>query len=258
MTAAAPAIALEGVSHVFGDAPPVEALRDVSLVVQEGMFASLLGPSGCGKSTILRMLSGLLVPSAGSVAVAGTDARGHSGLTAYMPQRDLLLPWRRVEENATFGAEMAGAGRDDTRTRARALLEQFGLAGFAHAWPSQLSGGMRQRLALLRTFLMPRQTLLLDEPFGALDAITRREMQAWLQGVWMSDRRSVLLVTHDVDEALVLSDVVFVMSPRPGHIVAEVAVDLPRPRGDRDVTSARFVALKTQVLTALRGETEPK
>jgi ABC-type nitrate/sulfonate/bicarbonate transport system ATPase subunit len=258
MTGAAPAIALDGVSHVFAGATPVEALRDVSLVVQEGTFASLLGPSGCGKSTILRMLSGLLVPSAGSVAIAGADARGRSGLTAYMPQRDLLLPWRRVEENATFGAEMAGADRDEARARARALLDQFGLAGFEHAWPSQLSGGMRQRLALLRTFLMPRQTLLLDEPFGALDAITRREMQEWLQGVWMGDRRSVLLVTHDVDEALVLSDVVFVMSSRPGRIAAEVAVDLPRPRGDRDLTSARFVALKTQVLTALRGETEPK
>src|SRR5688572_18631498 len=130
MTGAAPAIALDGVSHVFAGATPVEALRDVSLVVPEGAFVSLLGPSGCGKSTILRMLSGLLAPSAGSVMVAGADARGRSGLTAYMPQRDLLLPWRRVEENATFGAEMAGADRDETRARARALLEQFGLAGF--------------------------------------------------------------------------------------------------------------------------------
>jgi ABC-type nitrate/sulfonate/bicarbonate transport system ATPase subunit len=238
---------------VFAGDPPVEALRDVSFTVQDGAFVSLLGPSGCGKSTLLRMVAGLLAPSAGSVRVGALETSERAGLAAYMPQRDLLLPWRRVEENAIFGAEMAGADRDQARARARDLFGQFGLAGFERAWPSQLSGGMRQRLALLRTFLMPSDTLLLDEPFGALDAITRRAMQQWLQDVWMSDRRTVLLVTHDVEEAIALSDSVIVMSPRPGRIVANVAVDIARPRHDQELTSPQFVALKAQVLAALAG-----
>jgi ABC-type nitrate/sulfonate/bicarbonate transport system ATPase subunit len=231
----------------------VPVLDGVSLSVPGEAFVSLVGPSGCGKSTLLRVLAGLLVPDEGTATVDGEDAAGRPGLVAYMPQKDLLFPWRRALANATLGAEVAGVAKGEAQARARELLPLFGLEGFERAWPNQLSGGMRQRLALLRTFLTPRRTLLLDEPFGALDAITRREMQAWLQDVWQRDRRTVLFVTHDVEEALLLSDTVAVMSPRPGRIVARVAVPFARPRPPGLVVEPEFVALKSELLAALQG-----
>jgi ABC-type nitrate/sulfonate/bicarbonate transport system ATPase subunit len=252
-----PAISVERLSLTYRGQPPVRALDDVSLTVGMGQFASLVGPSGCGKSTLLRVLAGLIAPDQGVARVVGGDTRGRPGLAAYMPQRDLLLPWRRALSNATLGAELAGVRRDEARQRALDLLPRFGLDGFERAWPAQLSGGMRQRLALLRTFLVPRDVLLLDEPFGALDALTRRDMHAWLQDVWVADRRSALLVTHDVDEALSLSDVVYVMSDRPGRIVRRIDVPLPRPRSTADTASTAFGTLKAEVLEALhdgRGE----
>ena len=245
------AVRLEGVRHVFPGDPPVEAVADASLEVERGAFVSLLGPSGCGKSTLLRILAGLVEPTEGVATIDGESTVGQSGLAAFMPQRDLLLPWRRAEANAILGAEIAGVPVAEARRQAAELYERFGLEGFERSWPGQLSGGMRQRLALLRTFLMPRDTLLLDEPFGALDAMTRREMQEWLEGVWARDGRTVLLVTHDVDEALLLSDVVYVMSPRPGRITARIEVGLDRPRRTSDVTTPEFVALKAAVLEAL-------
>ncbi len=245
------AIAVRAVSHAFDQPRVVEVLREVSIEVPRAAFAVIVGPSGCGKSTLLRMLAGLLPPDSGAVAIDGADASKHRSLAGFMPQRDLLLPWRRVRDNAILGAQLSGVDRHQAREQAAALLGRFGLAGFEDAWPAQLSGGMRQRLALLRTFLMPRQTLLLDEPFGALDAITRREMQTWLQEVWLADQRTVLLVTHDVEEALILADVIFVMSPRPGRIVERIDVSLPRPRTDATTTTEDFVALKAAVLDAL-------
>lgn len=245
------AIDVRGVSLTYHGETQVQALADVDLAVREGQFVSLVGPSGCGKSTLLRALAGLVSPDAGTLRVDGQDANGRPGLAAFMPQRDLLLPWRRTLANAALGAELSGVPKAQAREQARALLARFGLEGFERAWPAQLSGGMRQRLALLRTFLVPRRVLLLDEPFGALDALTRRDMQDWLQQVWVADQRTVLLVTHDVDEALVLSDVVFVMSDRPGHIVARIDVDLPRPRDLASTTAPEFAALKADVLRSL-------
>ncbi len=236
------AIDVRGLSLTYAGHPPVVALDAVDLTVAPGEFAALLGPSGCGKSTLLRAVAGLVRPTAG-------EARAED--VAYMPQRDLLLPWRRVVGNATFAAELAGVPASEARKRTLALLGRFGLAGFERLWPAQLSGGMRQRLALLRTFLAPRQTLLLDEPFGALDAITRHEMQRWLQDVLAEVPRTVLLVTHDVEEALTLADTVYVMSPRPGRIVARVEVRLARPRDARTATSADFTNLKATLLSAL-------
>jgi len=246
-------IALEGVRHVFAGPPPVTALADVSLEVGEGRFVALIGPSGAGKSTVLRMLAGLLRPTAGAVRIAGEDVAGRTGHAAFMPQGSLLLPWRRVRDNATLGAEVSGQSRRDAYAHAAPLFDRFGLAGFEASWPSQLSGGMRQRLALLRTFLTPKPVLLLDEPLGALDAITRRSMQAWLQDVWQADGRTVLLVTHDVEEALILADSICVLSPRPGRIVERIDVDLPRPRTSRETTTPAFVALKARVLAALES-----
>ena len=239
------AIEVRGVSLTYAGRPPVHALDGVEFEVARDEFAALLGPSGCGKSTLLRVLAGLASPTTG-------EARADNA--AYMPQRDLLLPWRRVLGNAVFAAEMAGVPSAEARHRAEALLQRFGLAGFDGAWPAQLSGGMRQRLALLRTFLAPRETLLLDEPFGALDAITRRQMHGWLQNVLAAEPRTVLLVTHDVEEALTLADTIYVMSPRPGRIVTRLPVELPRPRTAATITSPEFTALKARLFTAIEGD----
>jgi ABC-type nitrate/sulfonate/bicarbonate transport system ATPase subunit len=229
----------------------VVALAGVDLGVPPGRFVSIVGPSGCGKSTLLRVLAGLLVPTGGQACVNGVSVVGRPGHIAYMPQRDLLMPWRRALANASLGAELGGLSREESRVQAAALFPTFGLAGFEKAWPLQLSGGMRQRLALLRTFLIPSTVMALDEPLGALDAITRRQMHGWLQEVLAADARTVLLVTHDVEEALILSDEVHVMSPRPGRIVATVDALWPRPRLPAIVTEPDFVARKAELLAAL-------
>ena len=206
-----------------GDAE-VAVLDRVSLTVADGEFVAVLGPSGCGKSTLLRVLADLAGADAavtGSVTVP-RDAAGRRA-TAWMPQRDGLLPWRRALSNAMVGAIAAGVPRERAQPRARELFEEFGLAGFERAWPHELSGGMRQRLALLRTCLAERPVLLLDEPFGALDPVTRRRMNAWLAGIGLADRAgsAVVLVTHDIDEAITLADRVLVLSERPGRVVLE-------------------------------------
>ena len=238
------AIEVDDLVHVHGRGPTaVTALDGTSVTVEHGEFVGIVGPSGCGKSTLLRILAGLLTPTAG---VARVDGRA-----AYMPQRDALLPWRRTIDNAVLGAVIGGVRRRDARARAARLLDDFGLAGFERSWPSQLSGGMRQRLALLRTFLTPADALLLDEPFGALDAITRRRFQAWLEGVWLADRRAVAFVTHDVEEALMLSDRILVMSSRPGRVIAEIDCPFERPRPATLITSPELVTRKTKLLAAL-------
>jgi ABC-type nitrate/sulfonate/bicarbonate transport system ATPase subunit len=241
-----------GVRKTFGDG--VEALRGVSLSVADGEFVSLVGPSGCGKSTLLRILAGLSEPSAGAVLVDGAPADRLLGSIGYMPQRDLLMQWRTTVENAAVGLELAGVGRGEARERARAQMARFGLAGFEQSRPSALSGGMRQRAALLRTFLAGREVLLLDEPFGSLDALTREAMREWLLGVWEADRKTILLVTHDVEEAVFLSDRVYVMSERPGSVEAEVAIALGRPRALELTESAPFAELRAQLLAPLRAQ----
>jgi ABC-type nitrate/sulfonate/bicarbonate transport system ATPase subunit len=253
VTPEAPAVEVRGLVHRYPGPPPVDVLAGLDLSVGRGEFVSLVGPSGCGKSTLLRVLAGVLAPTAGTAAVGGRDVVGVAGLAAFMPQRDLLLPWRRAIDNATLGAEIDGVARADARARAAPLFARFGLGGFERSWPSELSGGMRQRLALLRTFLLDREVLLLDEPFGALDAITRRQMYAWLQEVWLADGRTVLFVTHDVEEALYLSDRVVALSPRPGRVVTTLAVDHDRPRDPHLVTAQDFVAQRAEVLAALEG-----
>lgn len=238
------AILLDGLSHRFGE---LQVVRDVSLHVARGRFCALVGPSGCGKSTVLRVLAGLLQP--GAARIAGEPSA--PGRAAFMAQRDLLLPWRRALANATVGAEARGVDRAEARARAGALFERFGLAGFERAWPHQLSGGMRQRLALLRTFVAGLDVLLLDEPFGALDALTRRDLQRWLDTVLAESSHTVVLVTHDVEEALLLADEVVVLSPRPATVVARIESPYEHPRPNRLATTADFVQRKAAVLDAL-------
>jgi NitT/TauT family transport system ATP-binding protein len=231
----------------------VTAIDGLSFECRAGEVLGIVGPSGCGKSTLLELVAGLDDPSEGIVAVAGRR-EGHERLRrcALMPQRDLLLPWRSALDNAALPLELAGARRADARRRAAPLLERFGLEGFESARPGELSGGMRQRIAFLRTLLAGKPVLLLDEPFGSLDSITRAEMQEWLARALEEEARTVVLVTHDVEEALFLCDRVLVLSSRPGSVRAEIAVELSRPRPRREtVISPEFSALRRQALEAL-------
>jgi ABC-type nitrate/sulfonate/bicarbonate transport system ATPase subunit len=231
----------------------VQALDGLDLEVADGEFVSVIGPSGCGKSTLFTLLAGLEEPSAGTLWLDGErcDPSRLLGRVGYMPQRDLLLPWRTVLDNTIIGLEVAGVGRAEARRRALALFPEFGLTGFERRRPEELSGGMRQRAALLRTFLAGREVILLDEPFGALDSLTRAGMQQWLVQVWEEHRKTILLVTHDVDEALFLSDRVYVLSSRPGRVVLNLEVELPRPRHYDLITSEPFMAHKQRLLEHL-------
>ncbi|WP_226365551.1 ABC transporter ATP-binding protein [Pseudonocardia sp. ICBG162] len=240
-------VVVSDLSVSYGDLP---VLSGVSLDVAPGEFVSLVGPSGCGKSTLFGALAGILdgATVTGGIAVDGGPVRGAPfGL---MPQQDLLFPWRTVLDNTTLGLEVAGVGRREARERARALFEPFGLAGFEDARPGALSGGMRQRAALLRTVVGGREVLLLDEPFGALDALTRTAMQDWLESVRARYGWTTVLITHDVREAALLSDRVLVFSPRPATVVREVVVDAGRPRSRTDPALA---ALEADLLETLRG-----
>jgi ABC-type nitrate/sulfonate/bicarbonate transport system ATPase subunit len=238
-------VSLRGVRKTFvarrSDAAPVTALDGVSLHAAPGEIVVVVGPSGCGKTTLLELVCGLLEPEAGTVDAAPA---------ALMAQRDLLLPWRSAVDNAALALRVAGVGREAAREQAGALLRDFGLEGFERARPYELSGGMRQRVAFARTLLSGRTVLCLDEPFAALDALTRQEMQDWLAGALALAPRTVVLVTHDVEEAVVLADRVVVLSPRPARVVGTLDVDVPRPRSRTD---ARLVALRERALQELRA-----
>ena len=228
------------------------ALADVTLAVPAGRFVSLIGPSGCGKSTIFNIVAGLQEPSAGRVVIDGVDATGTIGRVGYMLQKDLLLPWRTLIDNIIPGMEIQGVPLRQARDKALPLLRRYGLAGFEHAYPNALSGGMRQRAALLRTLLFDTDVILLDEPFGALDAQTKLQMQEWLLQIWSDFGKTVIFVTHDVEEAVFLSDEVHVMGTRPGRVVETLAVDLPRPRLRSCTSTPQFVAIKERCLELLR------
>jgi ABC-type nitrate/sulfonate/bicarbonate transport system ATPase subunit len=250
-----PAAALRGARRTFRSRrAEVTALDGVDLEVRPREVVAVVGPSGCGKSTLLELLAGLQEPDAGSAEAGGaTDAASRRGACAFMPQRDLLMPWRDALGNAALALECQGTPKRAARERAEPLFERFGLAGFEGARPAELSGGMRQRVAFVRTLLPGRPVLLLDEPFAALDAITRAEMQEWLAGALAVEPRSVVLVTHDTEEALFLADRAVVLSRRPGRVVAELDVPFARPRERRStVTDPAFVELKQKALEALR------
>jgi ABC-type nitrate/sulfonate/bicarbonate transport system ATPase subunit len=228
----------------------VRILDGLDLVIEPGSFVALIGPSGAGKSTLLGLLAGLETPDEGIIEKDGTTLV-RPGFVAYMPQSDLLLPWRSVVANVSLGLEATGAPRRAARKEALAALERFGLEEFAPVSPTALSGGMRSRVALLRTALLGRDTLLLDEPFGALDALTRRDLQGWLLGVRDELAATIVLVTHDVDEALLLADRVVVLSRRPARVALDLPVDLDRPRTMEMETTEEFARLKGRLLESL-------
>lgn len=230
------------------------AVDGVDLAAEPGQFVAVIGPSGCGKSTLFHILAGLEEPTAGEVLIDGERADRRLGRCAFMPQRDALLAWRRVIDNVTIGLELAGRSRKDARVQAQPLLDRFGLGEFANSWPWQLSGGMRQRAAFLRTALLGRPAMLLDEPFGALDGITRSDLQQWLLEVWDELQTTVVLITHDVAEAVFLADRVYVMSPRPGRIADTIDIELPRPRRIDVEETAAFAEYETRLRRALRGQ----
>jgi ABC-type nitrate/sulfonate/bicarbonate transport system ATPase subunit len=247
-----PKLELRGVGKTFhGDGMAVRALEDVSLAVEPGEFVTVIGPSGSGKSTLFNLVVGLLEPDTGEICLDGQVCADRAGRVGYMPQRDLLLPWRSVLDNVILPLEVSGVPRAESRKEARELLPLFGLEGFAEAYPASLSGGMRQRAALLRTILSHQDMLLLDEPFGALDALTRRDLQDWLLGVWRRFGQTMLFITHDVEEALYLGDRVVVLSARPGRVVKTLAVDLPRPRQRAMIADPAFGRGMAALLRAL-------
>ncbi len=247
-TKPAPLLELRAVTKTFG---AVTALSGLEASVAPGEFVTVVGPSGCGKSTLFNIVAG-----GGILRFEGNSRHAADllGRVSFMPQRDLLFPWRNVVDNAILALEVEGVPRDQARAKALKMLPEFGLAGFEKQYPNQLSGGMRQRVALMRTFLFERDLMLLDEPFGALDALTRAMMQRWLLDVWQKYRRTILFITHDVDEAIFLGDRVLVMTARPGSVKLEQVVDLPRPRRPEIVTAPEFVRLKRTLLDAIEEE----
>jgi NitT/TauT family transport system ATP-binding protein len=222
-------IAIDDVSKRYGSAG-VHALDRVSLAVREGEFLSILGPSGCGKSTLLRCVAGLERATGGAIKVHGETVRRPPANMGVVFQRDVLLDWRSILDNMFLQTDFRGEKRSRYMARAHELLDLFGLKGFENSYPSQLSGGMRQRAAICRALLADPDLVLMDEPFGALDALTRDQMNLELQKIWASARRTILFVTHSIGEAVFLSDRVVVMSPRPGRIAMTLSIDLPRPR----------------------------
>lgn len=241
-----------GLAHAFGSLPVLERL---DLRLEANSVLGIVGPSGCGKSTLLELIAGLREPDAGRIEVRSSSAAADRlASCAYMPQRDLLLPWLCAIDNAALALLNRGARRSAARRQAAPLFERFGLAGFEASRPSELSGGMRQRVAFLRTLIAGKPVLLLDEPFASLDAITRAEMQEWLAGALLADPRTVVLVTHDVEEALYLCDRVVVLSARPGRVVAELEGMPHAPDRTALVTSPRFTALRERAMRALRGQ----
>ena len=244
-------VTLRGVEHSYGELRTIDRV-DIEVPTHEVL--SLVGPSGCGKSTLLELICGLREPDAGSISVGGADAGARLAACAFMPQRDLLFPWLSALDNAALALRNRGLRRAEARSRAAERFARFGLAGFEEARPAELSGGMRQRVAFLRTLLSDKPVLALDEPFASLDAITRAEMQEWLAAALESEPRTIVLVTHDVEEALYLADRVAVLSARPARVVEELEAPAGLARaGDRDaaVTDPAFVAARERAMRAL-------
>ena len=250
-------IEIRNVEHVYqSDFAAVPALDNVSLTVRDGEFVALLGPSGCGKSSLLRVVAELLRPTAGTVTIHSPEKENGRPKTALVFQEYALFPWRSVLDNVAFPLEMRGLRRDEAQTHARNVLKRVGLEPFARAYPHQLSGGMRQRVGIARALAAQPEVLLMDEPFGALDAQTRTVLQEELLRVWESERKTVLYVTHSIDEAVYLADRIVLLTARPGRIKAEYSVELPRPRSMEMRGWSLYTKLSLEIWNSLREEVD--
>jgi NitT/TauT family transport system ATP-binding protein len=249
------AIEIDGLGIRLGDgAQAFDAVQDVSLSIAPGEFVCVLGPSGCGKSTLRGALAGHWTPSRGSIHVDGAPVAGPHPDRGLVFQQHTLFPWKKVLDNVAFGLKMQGVGRRERRERARELLGLVGLAGFEDRYPIQLSGGMQQRVEIARVLINHPRVMLMDEPFGALDAQTRLKMQELLLDVWARVNTTIIFITHDIDEALFLADRILVMSPRPGRIIDEIRLDFARPRHPDVMTSNHFTRLKRHCLDLLHPQ----
>ena len=250
-----PKLLIHGVTKIYRDGrQTLDTLASIDLTVNAGEFVTVIGPSGCGKSTLFNIVAGVDQPTGGTVAIDGDAQGARVGKAGYMPQQPLLLPWRTVAENVMLGLDVRRMPRKKAEVQAHELLKRFGLADFTHHYPATLSGGMRQRVALLRTVLFNSSFLLLDEPFGALDALTRLSLQMWLLDLWQTFHSSVLFITHDVREAILLSDRIYVLSSRPAKVVRIAEVELPRPRRPEQLAVTQAVQLEQELTTLLMKE----
>jgi putative hydroxymethylpyrimidine transport system ATP-binding protein len=232
---------------------PVSIFKGISLTVTQQEFVCLLGPSGSGKSTFFRLVTGLEQPQSGLISLLGEVTENRLGKVGYMPQQDMLMPWRTIWQNAALPLELQGISKKEARQMVLALLESFGLAGYEDKYPAELSGGMRQRVSFLRATLTDAPLLLLDEPFSALDALTRLNMQEWLLDTWSSWHKTIIFITHDVEEALFLADRILLFSEKPVTEITEIAVPIPRPRQITDIYQPELVKLKQTLIERLRA-----
>ncbi len=249
-----PAIALRGVEKVYPGRNPVHALTGIDLMVEDGAFTAILGPSGCGKSTLMNLVAGFEPASAGAVEVFGAPVLAPGPERAVVFQEPALFPWLTVWDNIVFGPKIQGKPRAEYTEGAREYIRIVGLEGFEKHLPDQLSGGMKQRVGIARALLMRPQVLLMDEPFGALDAQTRLQMQALLLTVWETYKKTVIFITHDIDEAILLADVVYVMSARPGRLRSRIPIELARPRTIDLLTDGAFNEIRREIFGRIRAE----
>ncbi|MBL8376715.1 MAG: ABC transporter ATP-binding protein [Burkholderiales bacterium] len=249
-----PAIELKGVDKVYGGDNPVAALERIDLAIGEGEFAALLGPSGCGKSTLLNLVAGFEGLTGGTLTVQGAGVERPGPDRGVVFQEAALFPWLNVWDNVVFGPRVQGVPASEYEPRAKETLQLMGLENFHRHLPVQLSGGMKQRVGIARVLVMQPRVLLMDEPFGALDAQTRLTMQDLLLKVWQQLKKTVIFVTHDIDEAILLADTIYVMSARPGRIASRIPVDLPRPRNLDTLTDAHFNDFKKRIMAQMRHD----
>jgi len=252
-----PALEVQNVHASFRERKnKLSVLNGLSLTVEQGEFVAIVGPSGCGKSTLFHIIGGLLKPQTGQVLMNGQNVTGQRGIISYMPQQPALFPWRTIEENVLLGGEVSAhtPPKAEALAEARKWLTSVGLGGFEQAYPHMLSGGMQQRAAFLRALLSPQELMLLDEPFSALDALTRSDMQRWLIDIWEQNRRSVLFITHNIEEALLLADRIYVLSNRPATVLHEVHVPFDRPRREEMTEETAFLERKRQISEWMKEE----
>ncbi|GIP56132.1 ABC transporter ATP-binding protein [Paenibacillus vini] len=253
------ALEIQGISLAFRKRrQQLPVLNDISLTVPAGKFVSIIGPSGCGKSTLFHVIGGLLEPDQGVVRMGGREVTGQRGLISYVPQKPALFPWRNTLDNVLLAREISGDANEAARAEAREWLVRAGLGGFEKSYPHMLSGGMQQRASFLRGLLAPQEVICLDEPFSSLDELTRSDMQRWLLDLWETSRRSVLLITHSVEEALLLSDTIYLFSGRPASVLHRADVPFARPRRESVIEEPGFLELKREISARMKEEQSKK